>query len=71
VEARGAVLVAAPPGTELNRWLRRSHARAALIRPDGTVQATTRDHAQPCTLLPGRTSTAQAAPTGAASQPTS
>jgi len=28
-----------PPGGELSTWLRRGHARAALVRPDGTVMA--------------------------------
>ncbi|MBW0014498.1 bifunctional 3-(3-hydroxy-phenyl)propionate/3-hydroxycinnamic acid hydroxylase [Mycobacterium sp.] len=34
---RGAVVVAAEPGSELARWLRRGHAIAAVVRPDGTV----------------------------------
>jgi 3-(3-hydroxy-phenyl)propionate hydroxylase len=38
----GAVLVSAPPGTELHQWLRQGRTRAALVRPDGTVQATGR-----------------------------
>jgi FAD binding domain len=37
VEERGGVLVPAAPGTPLHRWLRRAHATAAIVRPDGTV----------------------------------
>lgn len=33
----GAVVVHAAPGSELARWLMHGRARAALIRPDGTV----------------------------------
>ncbi|MFF7333410.1 bifunctional 3-(3-hydroxy-phenyl)propionate/3-hydroxycinnamic acid hydroxylase [Streptomyces sp. NPDC008150] len=39
VEGRGAVIVPAEPGGELHRWLRAGHARAAVVRPDGTVLA--------------------------------
>ena len=37
IERRGAILVTAGPGSELQRWLRRGRARAAIVRPDGTV----------------------------------
>ena len=40
---RGAVVVAVEPGTELARWLRRGHASAAVVRPDGTVMYARRD----------------------------
>ncbi|MBV1854354.1 bifunctional 3-(3-hydroxy-phenyl)propionate/3-hydroxycinnamic acid hydroxylase [Catellatospora sp. NEAU-YM18] len=33
----GVVVVHAPRGGELHRWLRQARARAALVRPDGTV----------------------------------
>ena len=42
IERRGAVVIAAAPGSDLHRWLRRGRARAALVRPDGTVQRTGR-----------------------------
>ena len=34
---RGAVIVAAHPGTELALWLQAGRARAAVVRPDRTV----------------------------------
>ncbi|BBX44155.1 bifunctional 3-(3-hydroxy-phenyl)propionate/3-hydroxycinnamic acid hydroxylase [Mycobacterium cookii] len=34
---RGAVLVLAAPGTELDAWLRKGRAGAAIVRPDRTV----------------------------------
>ncbi|MGE5696525.1 MAG: bifunctional 3-(3-hydroxy-phenyl)propionate/3-hydroxycinnamic acid hydroxylase [Candidatus Sericytochromatia bacterium] len=43
LERRGAVLVPAHPGTELDLWLRNSRARAALVRPDKTVMRAGRD----------------------------
>ncbi|WP_343450467.1 bifunctional 3-(3-hydroxy-phenyl)propionate/3-hydroxycinnamic acid hydroxylase MhpA [Micromonospora oryzae] len=36
---RGAVVVDAPPGSELDRWLAGGRARAAVVRPDGVVLA--------------------------------
>ncbi|WP_084959875.1 bifunctional 3-(3-hydroxy-phenyl)propionate/3-hydroxycinnamic acid hydroxylase [Thermoactinospora rubra] len=38
IERCGAVLIAARPGSELHRWLRKGRAHAVLVRPDGTVQ---------------------------------
>ena len=43
LERRGAVLVPAYPGTELDLWLRNSRVRAALVRPDKTVMRAGRD----------------------------
>jgi 3-(3-hydroxy-phenyl)propionate hydroxylase len=40
IERRGAVVITAAPGSDLHRWLRRGRTRAALVRPDGTVQRT-------------------------------
>ena len=40
------------PGTPLSRWLRSGHARAALIRPDGTVMCTGRNIDTVITALP-------------------
>ncbi|WP_231639393.1 bifunctional 3-(3-hydroxy-phenyl)propionate/3-hydroxycinnamic acid hydroxylase MhpA [Mycobacterium sp. Marseille-P9652] len=42
---RGAVVVTAEPGGELAAWLRRGHANAAVVRPDGTVMYARRDAA--------------------------
>jgi 3-(3-hydroxy-phenyl)propionate hydroxylase len=42
IARRGAVVITAAPGSDLHRWLRRGRARAALVRPDGTVQRTGR-----------------------------
>ncbi|MBX7435133.1 bifunctional 3-(3-hydroxy-phenyl)propionate/3-hydroxycinnamic acid hydroxylase [Mycobacterium sp. Y57] len=36
---RGAVVVQAHPGSELERWLRRGHAAGAIVRPDMTVMS--------------------------------
>lgn len=52
IERRGAVLVTAAPGTDLHRWLRRSRARAAIVRPDATVQRAGRDVAALIADLP-------------------
>lgn len=38
----GGVVVRVTAGSELGSWLRRRHVRAALVRPDGTVQHTAR-----------------------------
>ena len=43
IARRGAVVITAAPGSDLHRWLRRGRARAALVRPDGTVWRTGRD----------------------------
>jgi 3-(3-hydroxy-phenyl)propionate hydroxylase len=43
LERRGAIVITAEPGSHLRRWLRRGHARAAVVRPDGTVQRAGRD----------------------------
>jgi len=43
VQRLGALVVPAAAGTPLERWLRRGRARAALVRPDGTVQRAGRD----------------------------
>ncbi|NKY60855.1 bifunctional 3-(3-hydroxy-phenyl)propionate/3-hydroxycinnamic acid hydroxylase [Nocardia flavorosea] len=52
VENRGAVLIDALPGSDLHRWLGRTHA--VLIRPDGTVQRSGRDLPSLCAALPHR-----------------
>ena len=49
---RGAVVVAAEPGTELARWLRRGRATAVVVRPDGTVMYAVSDVAEMGRPLP-------------------
>ncbi len=43
LEDRGAVVHVAEPDSELERWMRRGHATAAIIRPDRTVMRSGRD----------------------------
>jgi len=52
IERRGAVLIAAQPGSQLHRWLTRGRAHAAIIRPDGTVLQAGRALSALCTALP-------------------
>ncbi|MGV9273908.1 bifunctional 3-(3-hydroxy-phenyl)propionate/3-hydroxycinnamic acid hydroxylase MhpA [Streptomyces griseosporeus] len=52
VRRRSAVLVVAAPGTVLHRWLRGGGARAAVVRPDGTVLRAGRDALDVCLSLP-------------------
>lgn len=52
IEQRGAVVVAAPPGGELHRWLRRGGVHAAIVRPDGTVLNARSDLTKVCATLP-------------------
>ena len=52
VARRGGLLVPARPGTDLQRWLRRGHATAAVVRPDGTVLRAGRNLAALCAALP-------------------
>jgi 3-(3-hydroxy-phenyl)propionate hydroxylase len=52
VERRGAVLVPARSGTPLHRWLRRGHATAAIVRPDGAVLRAGRNLSALCAALP-------------------
>jgi 3-(3-hydroxy-phenyl)propionate hydroxylase len=49
---RGAVMVEAPPGTELARWLRSGRSTAAIVRPDRTVLRAGRDVADICNAVP-------------------
>jgi 3-(3-hydroxy-phenyl)propionate hydroxylase len=49
---RGAVVVEAPPGTDLARWLRSGHSTAAIVRPDRTVLRAGRDVADICDAVP-------------------
>lgn len=43
IDRLGAVVITAAPGSDLDRWLRRGRERAAVVRPDGTVQCAGRD----------------------------
>jgi 3-(3-hydroxy-phenyl)propionate hydroxylase len=52
IEQRGAALVAARPGSELDRWLRRGRCVAAIVRPDATVLRAGRDLSALCDALP-------------------
>ncbi len=49
---RGARLVIAQPGTELRSWLDSGRARAAAVRPDGTVLCAGRNPAAALAALP-------------------
>jgi 3-(3-hydroxy-phenyl)propionate hydroxylase len=49
---RGAVVVEAPPGTELAYWLRSGRSTAAIVRPDRTVLRAGRDVADICDAVP-------------------
>jgi 3-(3-hydroxy-phenyl)propionate hydroxylase len=52
LDERGAVVHVAEPGGELERWLRRGRATAAIIRPDRTVMLAGRDPSKPCSAMP-------------------
>jgi 3-(3-hydroxy-phenyl)propionate hydroxylase len=52
VDRRGGVVVHAAPGTDLGEWLRRGRAKAAVVRPDGTVLRAGRDPSALGTAVP-------------------
>jgi 3-(3-hydroxy-phenyl)propionate hydroxylase len=52
LEERGAVIHVAERGGDLERWLRRGHATAAIIRPDRTVMCAGRDLNALCVAVP-------------------
>jgi 3-(3-hydroxy-phenyl)propionate hydroxylase len=52
VEQRGGVVVTARDGSALHQWLRSGHARAAVVRPDGTVLRAGRDLSRLCSAVP-------------------
>ncbi|MCI2417463.1 bifunctional 3-(3-hydroxy-phenyl)propionate/3-hydroxycinnamic acid hydroxylase [Saccharopolyspora sp. K220] len=62
ITRRGAVLLVARSGTTLHRWLRGGRARAAIVRPDGTVLRTGRELQAVCTALPDFSGTHLAQP---------
>lgn len=49
----GAVLITAQPDGDLHRWLRAGRARAAVVRPDGTVLSASGSLSRLCRTLPG------------------
>ena len=53
LEEHGAVLHIAERGSELERWLRRGHATAAIIRPDRTVMCAGQNLWKLCVAVPG------------------
>lgn len=52
IDRRGGTVLLARPGTDLHRWLRRGRARAAIVRPDGTVLRSGNELSALCTALP-------------------
>ncbi|HSS25861.1 MAG TPA: FAD-dependent monooxygenase, partial [Mycobacterium sp.] len=52
LSSRGAAVVLADPGSELNRWLRNGRARAAIIRPDRAVMQAGRNIEAICDAMP-------------------
>ncbi|MEX7474055.1 bifunctional 3-(3-hydroxy-phenyl)propionate/3-hydroxycinnamic acid hydroxylase [Mycobacterium adipatum] len=52
VTARGARIVHAAAGSELDRWLRRHYVKAVVVRPDGTVMTAGRDLTAVCHGVP-------------------
>jgi 3-(3-hydroxy-phenyl)propionate hydroxylase len=52
LEERGAVIHVAHRGSELEKWLRRGHATAAIIRPDRTVMRAGRNLNALCAAVP-------------------
>ncbi|MHA5048906.1 bifunctional 3-(3-hydroxy-phenyl)propionate/3-hydroxycinnamic acid hydroxylase MhpA [Streptomyces sp. SD15] len=51
-ERRGAVLITARPGSELHRWLTEGRAQSAIVRPDGTVLAASKQLSRLYKVLP-------------------
>ncbi|EME66596.1 3-(3-hydroxyphenyl)propionate hydroxylase [Rhodococcus ruber BKS 20-38] len=52
IDRRGGRLLLVRPGSDLHRWLRRGHARAAIVRPDGTVLRSGNNLSGLCAALP-------------------
>ena len=69
VEYRGAVLLQASPSGELARWLRRSGAALAVVRPDRTVLAAGRRPATVRATLPAFPGLVPAVPAGPGTAP--
>ncbi|MGX9671923.1 bifunctional 3-(3-hydroxy-phenyl)propionate/3-hydroxycinnamic acid hydroxylase MhpA [Mycobacterium sp. HM-7] len=60
LQDHGVVVHVAEPGSQLERWLRRGRATAAVVRPDRTVMCAGRDAWQMCAAIPGVTLSARA-----------
>jgi 3-(3-hydroxy-phenyl)propionate hydroxylase len=52
LSSRGAAVVLAAPGSELERWLRKGRASAAIVRPDRTVMQAGRSAEALCRAMP-------------------
>jgi 3-(3-hydroxy-phenyl)propionate hydroxylase len=52
VVRRGAVIIQAAPGSELDSWLRKGRATAAIVRPDRVVMQDGRDAVAICAAVP-------------------
>ncbi|MBV8348156.1 MAG: bifunctional 3-(3-hydroxy-phenyl)propionate/3-hydroxycinnamic acid hydroxylase [Mycolicibacterium sp.] len=52
VSSRGAAVIVADPGSELERWLRRSHVTAAIVRPDRAVMQAGKNVDAICDVVP-------------------
>jgi 3-(3-hydroxy-phenyl)propionate hydroxylase len=52
LSSRGAAVVLAAPGSELDRWLRKGRASAAIVRPDRTVMQAGRSVEALCRAMP-------------------
>ena len=52
VVRRGAVIIQAAPGSELDSWLRKGRASAAIVRPDRVVMQAGRDAEAICAAVP-------------------
>ena len=52
IERRGGHVITAQAGDQLHHWLRRGRARAAIVRPDGTVLRAGRNLPALCAALP-------------------
>ena len=55
LSGHGAAVVIADQGSELDRWLREGHARAAIVRPDGAVMQAGRNVQGLCDAVPSFT----------------
>jgi 3-(3-hydroxy-phenyl)propionate hydroxylase len=51
LRSRGVAVLVARPGSELEKWLRRGRAVAAVVRPDRTVMCAGRDTASVCAAV--------------------
>ncbi|OBB26629.1 3-(3-hydroxyphenyl)propionate hydroxylase [Mycolicibacterium peregrinum] len=60
LDERGIEVHVAEPGGELERWLHRGHATAAVVRPDRTVMCSGRDVGKLCAAIPGFMSSTRA-----------